>query len=342
MIPSKNREKMEWETRPPKSEIQDPELAAHYVTERFPVVSDKDSVGEVIDYIHEHSQDFQVVDYIYVVNEAKQLVGTFSVRTLFMHPDKALISRIMKREIVSVSPETRIDEVARLALQHHLRGIPVVKKKKLEGVILTHEILHIINRSLHEKLLRFSGIHAAHLDYEDSMEVPLQESITHRLPWLFIGLLGVLVAAGVISHFESLLRENLILTFFIPAILYMSNALGIQNQTLLIRDLALRGKSLNIGHYVLKTVLIGGIISLIIGVSVYGIILLLWGSTPHAFVIGLAMGATILISSITSITITLVFRALKHDPAFGSGPLATILSDVSSILVYFLIVSLLL
>jgi magnesium transporter len=333
---------MEWETRPPASEIHDPELAAHYVTERFPVVSEKDTVGEVIDYIHEYAKDFQVVDYIYVVNEAKQLVGTFSVRTLFTHPDKAVISRIMKREIVSVAPETRIDAVARLALQHHLREIPVLKKRKLEGVILTHEILHIINRSLHEKLLQFSGIHAAHLDYDDWMKVPLRESIAHRLPWLFVGLAGVLVAAGIISHYESLLKENLILTFFIPAILYMSNALGIQNQTLLIRDLALRGKSLDIGPYAAKTILIGAIISLILGVSVYGIILLLWGPTPHAYVIGMAMGATILISSITSITITLIFRAWKKDPAFGSGPLATILSDVSSILVYFLIVSLLL
>lgn len=333
---------MEWESRPPRSEIKDPELAAHYVTERFPVVDEKDTVGQAITYIRARSADFQVIDYIYVVNHAKQLVGTLSVRALFIHPDKTIVSHIMKREIVSVSPETRIDAVAKLALQHHLRGIPVLKRKKLEGVILTHEILHIINRSLHEKLLRFSGIHASHLDYDDWMKVPLLESIVHRVPWLLIGLFGVLVAAGVINHFEELLRSNLILTFFIPAILYMSNALGIQNQTLLIRDLATQGKELNILKYATKTILIGGIISAIIGTSVYGIILLLWKLPSAAFVIGLAMAATILITSITSITITLLFHTLKKDPAMGSGPLATILSDVTSILVYFLIVSLLL
>jgi magnesium transporter len=342
MRPSKNKTGMEWETHPPIRETRDPELAAHYVTERFPVVHEQDTVGDVIEYIREHSKEFQVIDYIYVVNETKQLVGTLSIRTLFTHPNKAFVSKVMKREIISVTPETRIDAVARLALQHHLRGIPVLKKKKLEGVILTHEILHIINRSLHEKLLRFSGIHVNHLDYEDWMKVPLWESVVHRVPWLFVGLLGVLLAAGVIDSFQELLRENLILTFFIPAILYMSNALGVQNQTLLIRDLALQGRELNIGKYAGKTLLIGAIISAILGVSVYGIILLAWGEPTYAFVIGLAMGATILISSLTSITITLVFRALKHDPAFGSGPLATILSDVSSILVYFLIVSLLL
>lgn len=342
MIPSKNRAKMEWETRPTRKETNDPELAAHYVTERFPVVNEKETVGHAITYIRARSADFQVIDYIYVVNSSKQLVGTLSVRALFIHPDKTPVSHIMKREIVSVTPETRIDAVAKLALQHHLRGIPVLKKKKLEGVILTHEILHIINRSLHEKLLRFSGIHSSNLDYDDWTKVPLLDSIRHRIPWLFVGLLGVLVAAGVINHFEVLLKENLILTFFIPAILYMSNALGIQNQTLLIRDLATQGRGLNIGQYAGKTILIGGIISAILGFSVYGIILLIWGLPTAAFVIGLAMGATILISSITSITITLLFQALKQDPAMGSGPLATILSDVSSILVYFLIVSLLL
>ncbi|MEK6971023.1 MAG: CBS domain-containing protein, partial [archaeon] len=248
------RKRMEWQTHPPSKEIHDPERAAHYVTERFPVVGEKSTVGDVIAYLRENSRDFQVVDYIYVVGEQKRLVGTLSVRTLFTHPDSTHVNKVMKREIVSVDPDTRIDAVAKLALQHHLRAIPVTRKKRLEGVLLTHELLHLINRSLHEKMLQFSGIHAAHLDYDNWMEVPILESIRHRIPWLFMGLLGVIVAAGVIQHYELLLKENLILTFFIPAILYMSNALGIQNQTLLIRDLATQGKNLPIGKYVGKTI----------------------------------------------------------------------------------------
>jgi magnesium transporter len=339
---SPKKKKSEWKTQPPLNERKDVEIAAHYVTERFPVISDTVSVGEVYSYIRQNTQNFQVIDYIYVVNNAKDLVGVLSMRDLFSHSDKTPVKTFMRKDVVTISPETREEVVARIALQHHLRGIPVVKGKKLVGVILTHEILHIINRSLHEKMLQFSGVHRAHLDYDDLTKVPILESISHRLPWLLIGLIGVLVAAGVINYFEALLDQYIILAFFIPAILYMSNALGIQNQTLLIRDLAVQGKELKMMNYVARTLIIGGIISAVIGVMVYGLILAIWNQPTPAGVIALAMSATLLISSATSISTTFIFRAVGQDPAMGSGPLATIISDVSSILVYFILVTILL
>ncbi|MEK6902411.1 MAG: magnesium transporter, partial [archaeon] len=139
-----------------------------------------------------------------------------------------------------------------------------------------------------------------------------------------------------------ILSTHLILAFFIPAILYMSNALGIQNQTLLIRDLATMGKELKLAPYFIKTVLIGLCISLVIGILVYGLTLFIWNDTTIASVIALAMGITLLISSFTSILITVLFTYLGKDPALGSGPFATVISDLTSIIVYFVIVSTLL
>ena len=56
--------------------------------------------------------------------------------------------------------------------------------------------------------------------------------------------------------------------------------------------------------------------------------------------ISLAMGITLIVSSASSFTITYIISKTKNDPAEGSGPLATIISDVASIMIYFLIVGL--
>ncbi len=332
----------EWMVRPGSSVRADKEIAAHYITERFPVVAETMTIGEVHTYIAEFAHEFRAMDYIYVVNPTEKLVGVLSMRDLFLHPKKVQVKSVMQRDIITISLETRREKIARIAMEYNLRSIPVIQNKKLVGVVQTHKVLHTINRVLRENLLTFSGVHHSHLEYDNTLQIPIQKSLMHRLPWLIVGLIGVIIAAGIIHHFEDILNEHLIIAFFIPAILYMSNALGIQNQTLLIRDLALMGKELKLGPYFTKTILIGITMSAIIGVLVYGIISLLWSDPATAFVIALAMSMTLIISSIMSLTITMIFKNAGQDPALGSGPFATVISDLSSIVVYFVMVSVLL
>lgn len=331
-----------WHFFPTPRERADKELAGHYVSERFPVVPDSWTLRQVDEYISENGGDFDALDYIYAVNTAKKLTGVISIRELFRLSPQTSLKSVMKRDIITISPDTHREKIARLALQHNLRAIPIVKNGKLEGVILTNKILHIINRALREHIISFSGVHRSHLDYEDTMHIPISESILHRAPWLIIGLIGVVVAAGIIDRFEYLLNTHIILAFFIPAILYMSNALGTQNQTLYIRDISLMGRELKTMPYFIRTLAISFVISLIIGGLVYGATTLIWNENTAAYVIALAIFATLMISSITSFATTFVFKKTGHDPAMGSGPLATIISDVTSIVVYFMIVSALL
>lgn len=316
--------------------------AAHYGAGHFPVVPDTWTVKQVDEHISNNGGDFDEVEYIYVQNSAEKLVGVISIRDIFRYAPTTPIKSFMHKEIIYVRPDTHRERIAHLALQHNLRAIPIVKQGKLVGVIVTNKILHIINRTLHEHILSFSGVHRAHLDYEDTMNIPIRESIVHRAPWLLIGLVGVIVAAGIMDQFARVLDEHLIVAFFIPAILYMSNALATQNQTLYIRDLSIMGKELKTIPYFVRTLTISLIISLMIASIVYGIIFLLWKGNGETFVISAAIFATLMISSITSFVTAYAFQKTGHDPALGSGPLATIISDVTSIILYFVIVAVLL
>ena len=318
----------------------DKEMAAHYMVQNFPRVLDTWNIADIQLYLRKKST-FESTNYVYVVDAHEKLVGVISLHKVFAHPDLS-IRRLMKKEIITVSPDTHIERVAKLAVEYNLRAIPVVKRGALLGVIETQKILSILNRALHEHLLTFGGVHKSHLDYDDTMKVPVPLSIKHRLPWLLIGLFGVIVAAAIIDQFEAVLNRHLILAFFIPAIVYMSDALGTQNQTMLIRDLAVMGRELKINAYVLRTTIIACIMSIIIGVLVFGVTSILWHETQTAYVIAIAMFVTLMVSSTTSLATTLIFRHFKQDPALGSGPFATIVSDLSAIVIYFIIVALLL
>ncbi len=318
----------------------DKELAAHYMVHQFPRVLDTWNIADIHHYLRKKNQ-FESTHYVYVVDEEEKLVGVISLHKLFAHPDLP-IRKLMKKEVITVAPDTHIERVAKLAIEHNLRAVPVVRRGTLLGVIETQKILSILNRALHEHLLTFGGVHKAHLDYDDTMKVPLFSSIMHRLPWLLIGLFGVIVAAAIIDQFASVLNQHLILAFFIPAIVYMSSALGTQNQTLFIRDLAVMGKELNVYAYLFRTIAIGFSMSLVIGAIVFVLTSIIWHETTVAFVIAIAMFITLMVSSVTSLVTTLAFKHFKQDPAMGSGPFATIVSDLSSIIIYFIIVTIML
>ncbi|MEK6901964.1 MAG: CBS domain-containing protein, partial [archaeon] len=206
MTPRRSRSHTsEWTHRPDARERADKEIAAHYITERFPVVAETMAMGDVHAYIAEFAREFRAMDYIYVVNATDKLVGVISIRDLFIHGKKVLVKSVMQRDIITISPETRREKIARLALEYNLRSIPVIQNKKLVGVVQTHKLLHTINRALKENILTFSGVHHSHLEYDNTLQIPVLQSLVHRLPWLIVGLFGVTIGAAIINQFESIL-----------------------------------------------------------------------------------------------------------------------------------------
>ncbi len=315
---------------------------AHKMISEVPTARANEKISAVMRRLSIESKLLKNIDYIYVLNKHEKLIGVVSIRELFAHSKSVELEKVMNRNIISVSPDTDQEKVAHLALKHNIKSVPVVKRGRLLGVVPSNKLISILNRSLQEDILHFAGIHKSHLEYENTMEIPLFMTIWHRIPWLIIGLLGIIFTAAFINIFEATLEKYLILAFFIPAIVYMSDALGTQHQTLFIRDLAILGKELKLKQYYLRQITIGLFLALLIAVLVYAIVSLFWKQYYIAFVIAVSMFIALLITSITSLLITSLINKLGQDPALGSGPFATIISDFTSIVIYFLIASLLL
>src|SRR3989344_7941419 len=171
---------------------------------------------------------------------------------------------------------------------------------------------------------------------DDVQKISIARSVRRRLPWLVVGLTGGLAAAGIISSFEETLSQNLFLAAFIPLIVYMSDAVGTQMESFAIRDFALH-KHLKFRKYFFRQFLVVLIIGVILSLVLYAYTLITKQDTIIAAILAMSLFLAILSSIITGLLIPFLFNKTRLDPANASGPVATIVQDLLSVTIYFVI-----
>jgi magnesium transporter len=71
--------------------------------------------------------------------------------------------------------------------------------------------------------------------------------------------------------------------------------------------------------------------------TIFPIIQLRWGRTDVAAAVSVALFSACSIASAVAMALPWLLRALRQDPAFAAGPLATVIQDLLSVLVYLLV-----
>ncbi len=153
-----------------------------------------------------------------------------------------------------------------------------------------------------------------------------------RMPTLMIGLfLGIIISFAT-STFEEVLSRNIQIAFFMPFIVYIADAVGTQTEAIYSRDLR-TGKA-KFSSYIHKEFILGIIFGLIFGIF-SGIISFVWLKNDLLTLsISLATFIAIATAPLVALMVTQVFQRIHEDPAAGSGPIATVIQDMISILIY--------
>ena len=173
---------------------------------------------------------------------------------------------------------------------------------------------------------------------EDATTESVDNLVEHRVRWLFLGLLGGLVTAYIVSNYEAILASDIRLAFFIPLIVYLSDAVGTQTETIYVRALAHK-KRLNFLKYTLKESAVGMALGIIFGGILGGVAAYWLNSQAIGVTIGLAVFINLSIAPAVALFISNTIHKRHHDPALGTWPVGTIIQDLISILVYFIMAS---
>ncbi|MBI5732409.1 magnesium transporter [Candidatus Jorgensenbacteria bacterium] len=310
-----------------------------YVETKVPIVEPSSTIGTIEQLLLERASDFETISYIYVVDNKGVLVGIVSIKEVFGIKKDVLVRNVMKQQLVIAHPSTHPERVATLAIKYNLKAIPIAdRENKFLGVIPSDAILNILHREHTEAFLRSAGIHPFKDSVRDVVGGSVISHFKKRLPWLLIGLVGGVLAAAVVEFFETALTQMIILASFIPAVVYIADAVGVQSQTIFIRNLVLEHK-VSLLPYLKREIGVGLLIAVVLGVLIAVFSMVFWYNPVLSFVLGLSFFLAIITAVIVGVFLPWILWKMGRDPVFGAGPFATVIRDIASLFIYFMIAS---
>ena len=277
--------------------------------------------------------------YLYVLDNKEKLVGVVSLRTLVTSKNSKKLKEIMIKDIQAATTDTDQEEVAKKVAQYNYLALPVVNRQnRFLGIVTIDDVVDIIREEASEDFLQMAGVGK---DREILLKSPL-ENAQSRAPWILASLIGGVCAAAIISYFNNLLEQIIILAAFIPVIIGIGGNVGTQSSTIVVRGLATgRVDVANTIPLILKEVVVGSLLG-----ATYGLIIgfaseYISGNTTTnlGVVIGLSIFCSMTIATAVGASVPLILKKLNYDPAISTGPFVTTAIDIIGVALYFLIAS---
>ncbi|MGP4039376.1 magnesium transporter [Gracilibacillus sp. D59] len=312
------------------------ETAGRIMNNRYVWIPQHYTIREAVDKLKHFADLAEYLNYLYVIDKDKKLVGVVSYKDLLLADLHDKIEEVMYRRVVKADVHTDQEEVAKLISRYDFVSLPIVEKDNtLVGVITVDDVIDIVMQEANEDIEKLSASGKA-IGFNTKPFVAAYK----RLPWLILLLFIGLISGSIISSFEETLETVVALTFFMPLIAGMTGNTGTQSLAVVVRGLV--SEDLNFKQ-VLKLILRELWVGIIIGVTcglMIAVIAYFWrGNMTLGLVVGSSLLMTLIIGTLAGTIIPLILYKLKIDPAVASGPLITTINDIFSLLIYFGIAS---
>jgi len=314
------------------------ESASRHMARHVPLAAATDTVGAVVGRLH--GQAFDYAGTVYATDADDRLIGIVPMARLLSAPAEARICEVATRAFPVARPETDQEDAASLAIHHGVSAVPVVDDfGRLLGVVPPVALLEVLRHEHVEDLHRLAGILHETERARFAIEAPPARRVRDRLPWLLVGLAGATVATFIVAWFEHALESRVAIAFFVPGIVYLADAIGTQTESIAVRGLSL--SNVPVGRLVAGELRTGALIGLTLATLAFVPIWLVFGDAHLAAAVSLALFAASAVATTVGLLFPWLLERFGTDPAYGSGPVATIIQDVLSLLIYFVVVSLL-
>jgi magnesium transporter len=329
----------------------EPDTAGGIMTTEFFRARPEWTVAQSLDAIRKSAAALETVYALYVVDSDGVLIRAISLRDLMIaDPQAPILSIGSRRKPFSVTPDAPREQVARLVSKYDLSAAPVLDESgKMLGIVTVDDIIDAIIERDTEDAQKQGGMAALDAPY---MATRFFAMIRKRAGWLAVLFLAEMLTASAMQHFEDELEKAVVLTLFIPLIMSSGGNSGSQATSLIIRALAL--EEIDLGDWwrvalreLPSGLTLGAILGAIgfiritiwqqIGVYNYGEHWVLIAST-----VGVALVGIVAFGSLAGSMLPFAVKRLGFDPASASAPFVATLVDVTGLVIYFTIASLIL
>ncbi|HEY0671117.1 MAG TPA: magnesium transporter [Longimicrobiales bacterium] len=326
--------------------------AGGLMSSRFSRVRPDMSVDEAIAYLRRQALrdvDVETIYYVYVLDNEQRLQGVVSFRELFSSPGHKQVREVMNTDFVTVQDEMDQEEVARVFADYDVVALPVVNEAHvMVGIVTVDDIVDVVEEETTEDVQKYGGMEALEEPY---MRTTFIELMRKRVGWLALLFVGEMFTVSALGIFEDQLKTAVVLSLFIPLIISSGGNSGSQASTLVIRamtvgEVRLRDWWRVARREVFSGLTLGAVLGLLGFIRVFVGSLLGLDPQPHAFRLGLAIGLSlvgvVLLGTMAGSMLPFLLRRIGFDPASASAPLVATVVDLSGLLIYFAIATMLL
>ncbi len=298
--------------------------AGRIMSPEFVAVHEEMTVAQVLDHVRK-AASAEHAFYLYVVDDHDHLVGVVPLRRLITADPATPIRLIRHEDIVSVTPETDQEEVARMVAKYNLVAVPVVDgDRRLLGTVTVDDVIDVIQQEATEDIQRFGGVAG-----DETVLDPPQRAFPKRLVWLLINLATAILAASVIGLFESSIQTLAVLAVFMPIVASMGGIGTTQTATVVVRGIALGDMTFSVLRRVLQKELILGLTTGAANGVVMALIAYLWkGQILLSLILGVALTLNMMVAAVVGTLVPLVLKVFRMDPAIASSVIITTFTDV--------------
>lgn len=294
-----------------------------------PACAPGDTAGEVRGAMT--GRAYACADDVAVLSDDR-LAGLLPIERLLAASPGAVIAELMDANPPVVAPGSDQEAIAWEMVRRGESSVAVVDARgRFLGLVPPHRMIGALLAEHDEDMAQIGGYLASTKRSRQAVEEPVGRRLWHRLPWLVVGLLGAMLSSVLLAAFERDLETNVLLAIFIPAVVYMADAVGTQTEALLIRGLS---AGVNLRLILRREAATGLVIGLAVGGTFLPFVLLGWGDAEVAAAVAIALAAACAVATMVAMALPWLLYRLGRDPAFGAGPLATVIQDLLSILVY--------
>ncbi len=273
------------------------------------------------------------VELVLVVRADGRLCGVVPLQHLFAAKGNTALAKIQDPKFPQVRPKEDQEHAASLALHHGADALPVVDDAgRPLGVMPSQALLQVLRREHVEDIHVLAGIKRESSQARHAIEDPPLRRLQHRLPWLLVGLAGSALATLAMASFESTLARNVAVGFFVPGIVYLADAIGTQSEAIAVRGLSLTRAG--IAHLAASELGTGLLLGAVLGLLAYLPVRLAFGDGGLAAAVACAIFAAGGMAAALGLLLPWALARAGRDPALGRGPLATVIQDILSVLVY--------
>jgi len=292
------------------------------------------TIGEALVGLRKKEIEQRII-YFYVVDELQALKGVVSTRQLLLADPAKTVQEVMQPSVIKLNSNQTLKAALELFAKHPLLAIPVVDEKdRLLGTIdvhmITDETVDVADSRTRLDVFQMIG-----LSLEDEKKPSLRTGYRSRMPWLLCNVFSGIVCAMISQAFEGVLAKYLLLAFFIPLVLTLSESTSMQSMTQSL--LFLRRPRFNWSVAVsrgLREWQLGAALALSSGLIVGGLSLFWGDGIWPSLCIGVGITLSVILSAIFGIALPVVLHRMKLDPKVASGPVVLMIADMLTTALY--------